>query len=78
MRSSKDRKSTTRMTQATKMQLNPALSRQTCHRATRWPQQGFSQLDLMRVNTQKLRLFLDLYQYLIQPYMLTDNPKCDI
>lgn len=46
MSSSKDRKSTTRITQATRMQLKPALSRQTCHRATRRPQHGFSQLDL--------------------------------
>lgn len=46
MSSSSERKSTTRMTQATRMQLKPALSRHTCHRATRRPQQGFSQLDL--------------------------------
>lgn len=46
MSSSNDRKSTTRMTQATRIQLKPALRRQTCHRATRRPQHGFSQLDL--------------------------------
>lgn len=46
MSSSSERKSTTRMTQATRMQLKPALSRHTCHRATRRPQQGFSQLEL--------------------------------
>ncbi|TNN87618.1 hypothetical protein EYF80_001965 [Liparis tanakae] len=45
---SKDRNSTTRTTQATRMQLKPALSMQTCHSATRRPQQGFSQLDLQR------------------------------
>lgn len=38
--------STTRMTQATRKQLKPADSRQTCHSAARRPQQGFSQLDL--------------------------------
>lgn len=46
MSSSSDRNSTTRMTQATRTQLKPALSRQTCHKATRRPQHGFSQLDL--------------------------------
>lgn len=50
MSSSSDRKSTTRMTQATRTQLKPALSRQTCHRATRRPQQGFSQFDLWEGN----------------------------
>lgn len=48
MSSSSDRKSTTRMTQATRTQLKPALSRQTCHRATRRPQQGFSHFDLWK------------------------------
>ena len=46
MRSSRTRKSTTRRTLATRMQLKPALSRHTCHRATRRPQHGLSQLEL--------------------------------
>ena len=66
MSSSKDRKSTTRMTQATRIQLKPALSRQTCHRATRRPQQGFSQLDLKRANIKKIGILeyqADQFQY---------------
>lgn len=52
MSSSSDRKSTTRTTQATRTQLKRALSRQTCHRATRRPQQGFSQFDLWEANVR--------------------------
>lgn len=48
MRSSRVKKTTTRMTSATRKQLKPALSRHTCHRATLRPQHGFNQLDLER------------------------------
>ncbi len=47
MRSSSVSNSTTRMTQATRKQLKPADSRQTCHSAALRPQHGFSQFDLM-------------------------------
>jgi hypothetical protein len=46
MSSSRHSSTTTRMTQATRKQLKPALSRHTCHRAALRPQHGFSQLDL--------------------------------
>jgi hypothetical protein len=48
MRSSRVKKTTTRMTRATRKQLKPALSRHTCHGATLRPQHGFNQLDLER------------------------------
>ena len=46
MSSSSVSSSTTRMTQATRKQLKPADSRQTCHSAALRPQHGFSQFDL--------------------------------
>ena len=46
MSSSRISRSTTRMTQATRKQLKPAESRQTCHSAALRPQHGFSQFDL--------------------------------
>lgn len=46
MSSSSISSSTTRMTQATRKQLKPADSRQTCHSAALRPQHGFSQFDL--------------------------------
>lgn len=46
MSSSSVSSSTTRTTQATRKQLKPADSRQTCHSAALLPQHGFRQLDL--------------------------------
>lgn len=46
MSSSRVSKSTTKMTQATRKQLKPALSKHTCQSAALLPQHGFSQLDL--------------------------------
>lgn len=60
MSSSSSSSTTTRMTQATRKQLKPADSRQTCHSAALRPQHGFSQFDLSgggarRRETQKGR-----------------------
>lgn len=46
MSSSSVSSTTTRTTQATRKQLKPADSRQTCHSAALRPQHGFSQFDL--------------------------------
>lgn len=46
MSSSRVSKTTTKMTQATRKQLKPALSKHTCQSAALLPQHGFSQLDL--------------------------------
>lgn len=48
MSSSSVSSTTTRMTQATRKQLKPADSRQTCHSAALRPQHGFSQFDLTK------------------------------